>query len=209
MGTDDVALIAATLGAAASVVTAAVAIVALRGWRAQDRASREAAYLDATLDALHAFVVRLSRPVTIVQSAKIGMAAHIPVRPETTPEIAGAIAYIKSYGEQHGKMLFDALDEARDSHAHLKSLMVKGLLFGFPKYADCAKALQLVLWQLDRMDAFAATIRSPTRNFDHPEVVKAVEAALRLDRDAIDADLDTNGKAVLEFARDTYKRIYG
>lgn len=54
-----------------------------------------------------------------------------------------------------------------------------------------------------------AVIRSPTWNWENEEVLKRLKGVLAIDPDEIRASLQENNVALLEFAGETYQRIYG
>ena len=64
--------------ALASVVTAVIAFLALKNWQRQDKAKREAEFLDALIEAAHTYIAEVSKPVTLLEMAKIGMESHVP-----------------------------------------------------------------------------------------------------------------------------------
>ena len=64
--------------ALAPLATAFIAIIALRNWKRQDKAKREAEFLDALIDASHSYIVEMLKPITFLQMAKIGMEIHAP-----------------------------------------------------------------------------------------------------------------------------------
>jgi hypothetical protein len=55
----------------------------------------------------------------------------------------------------------------------------------------------------------AAVIGSPTWNWEHPVVLKQLKDVIAIDPDEIRGSIRKNNVAVLEFAGETYKRIYG
>ncbi len=67
----------------------------------------------------------------------------------------------------------------------------------------------MLSWHFDRMAAFAAVLGSPTWNWEHPAVLKLLNDIMAVDPDEIGKNLQENNVALLKFARETYKRIYG
>lgn len=59
--------------ALAPVTTAFIAFIALKNWQRQDKAKREADFLDALIEAAHTYIVEMPKPITILEMAKIGM----------------------------------------------------------------------------------------------------------------------------------------
>ncbi|MDP3907587.1 hypothetical protein [Novosphingobium sp.] len=84
---------------AAPAATAVIAFLALRNWQKQDRAKREAEFLDQIVDAVHLYIVEMQRPVELLRMAKIGMKSHVKIWEEGSEDekkVSGAIEYIKN-----------------------------------------------------------------------------------------------------------------
>lgn len=197
---------------AAPVATAIIAFTALRNWQRQDRAKREAEFLDALVEAAHAYITDLPTPITVVEMAKIGMASHAPTwEPGEESEIAvkGAIAFIGKDGERVGKRLLEALATTRPSVTKLRSLTAKGQVFNFRDYTKCRNAVAILTWHFDRMEGFAAFIRSSSWYWENPEVIESLKGVMSIDAGELRKGVQENHVALLEFARVTYKRIYG
>lgn len=198
--------------ALAAVATALIAYFALRNWQRQDKAKREAEFLDTMIEATHTFITEISKPTLLLEMAKIGIASHRPVEDnddEADKAVKGAIAFIQKNGDRNAKRLLSALEAVEPSAINLKSLATRGQVFKFDDYAICQRAITLLIWQLDRIAAFTAIIGSSTWNWEHPEVQKSLNDVMAIEPDDIRKNLTDNNVVVLEFARDTYKRIYG
>jgi hypothetical protein len=198
--------------ALASVVTAVIAFLALKNWQRQDKAKREAEFLDAMVEAAHTYIVEVSKPVTLLEMAKIGMTSHVPTwesGDEGDKAVKGAIAYIKNHGEQDAKRLREVLEAVQPSTIKLRALAAKGQVFNFDSYAKLQKAVALLTSHFDRMEAFGAVLGSPTWNWEHPAVLKLLKDVMASDPDEIHKSVKETNVAVLEFASETYKRIYG
>jgi hypothetical protein len=196
--------------ALAPVVTAVIAFVALKSWQRQDKAKRETEFLDALVEAAHTYIAEMRKPITRLLMAKIGMESHAP--PGETGEraaVTGAIAYIQKNGEREGKRLLDVLEAAQPSTIKLRSLVAKGQVFNFAGYAKCQNAVVMLTWHFDRIEGFTTVIGSPTLNWDNPEVLRRLKDEIALDPDAMGKSIEANNVALLEFARETYGRIYG
>lgn len=195
-----------------SLLTLGIAVFALKTWQRQDKAKREAEFLDSLIEATHAYIVAMSRPVALVRTSRIGMLSHTSLfdeRGESDKVAEGAIPYIRKDGERDAERLFAALNEARPPSIKLRSLSAKGQVFGFGKYARCHNAVVMLLWQFDRIEAFASIIGSPTMNWDNPHVQRTLQNVLTLTPDDIQAHLSENDVAVLEYAKEVYSRLYG
>jgi len=195
--------------ALAPVVTAAIAIFALKNWKRQEKAKREADFLDALVESVHTYIAEMPGPVTLVHLAKIGMESHAPTWEGGDHAIKGAIEYIKRNGADHSKRLQEALKALQPSLVRLRSLVAKGQMFKFNGYANCQNAVTRLTWQHDRMESLMVMLGSASLNWDHPEVIESLRKVMTIDADDIRKHLADNNVAVLKFAIDTYKRIYG
>ena len=196
----------------APVATAGIAFAALRNWRRQDKAKRQAEFLDELIEATHTFVIEVHKPIEMMRMSKIGMASHIQNWGEGSEEdkaVAGAIAYIEKRGEDHGKRLAAMLNEAEPSMVRLRTLSAKGQVFGFPNYKKCQDAVTLMTWHLERIVSYLSIIQSPTWNWDHPEVRDLLVKVMAIDPDEMRISIAKNNAALLEFAQETYRGIYG
>jgi len=196
----------------APVATAVIALIALKNWQHQDKAKREAEFLDALIDATHTYIAEMPKPITILEMAKIGMESHRPTWESGEPAdiaVKGAIAYIQKNGEREAKRLLEALEAVQPSVIKLRSLVAKGQIFKFDGYAKCRNAVVMLTWHFDRIEAFAAVIASPTWNWEHPEVLKRLKNMMAIEADEIRQSIQENNIALLEFASETYGWIYG
>jgi hypothetical protein len=198
--------------ALASVATVIIAFIALRNWQRQDKAKREAEFLDALIEATHTYIAEIGKPVTCLEMAKIGIESHAPTW-ETGERadiaVKGAIAYIQKNGEREAKLLLEVLEAVRPSVIKLRSLAAKGQVFKFDGYAKCRNAVAMLAWHFDRIEAFIAVIGSPTWNWEHPKVLKHLKDMMAIDPDEIRKSVQENNAALLEFVSETYGRVYG
>jgi hypothetical protein len=82
--------------------------LALKSWQRQDKAKREAEFLDALIEAAHTYIAEVSKPVRLLEMPKIGMTSHVQEwesGDEGDKAVKGAIAYIEKHGEQDAKAL--------------------------------------------------------------------------------------------------------
>jgi hypothetical protein len=196
----------------APVITAAIAFAALRNWQRQDKAKREAEFLDSLIDATHTYVAEMPKPMTLFQFAKIGMESHAPTWESGEPreiEVKGAITYIQKNGKDEAKRLFEVLEIMQPPVIRLRSLVAKGQVFSFSGYAKCQKAVAMLTWQFDRLEAFAGFIGSPNAIWEHPLVRKLLEDFMAMDPVDINKTIHDSNVAILEFCGETYKKIYG
>lgn len=196
----------------APVATAVIAFVALKNWQRQDRAKRQAEFLDDLIAASHAYVVEVQKPIEWFHGAKIGMASHVNSWEEGTDEeksVRGAIAYIQANGEKDGNRISAALKELEPAVVKLRSLASKGQVFKFHDYAKCQKAVEQLTWQAGRMQAFVAIAGWPTWNWENPEVLSLLKNVMAIEPDEIRESIGKSDVAVIQFVQETYGRIYG
>jgi hypothetical protein len=198
--------------ALAPVATAIIAFVALRNWQRQDKAKREAEFLDALIEATHTYIAEMPKPITLLEMAKIGMVSHAPTwesGDDADKAVKGAIAYIQKNGEHDTKRMLDVLEAVQPTTIKLCSLAAKGQVFKFDNYAKCQKAVAELTWHFDRIEAFTAVIGSPSWNWEHPEVLNTLKGVMGIEPNDIRESLKKNNVSIIEFASDAYRRIYG
>ncbi|MQB43026.1 hypothetical protein [Rhizobium sp. ICMP 5592] len=195
----------------APVVTAFIAYRALKNWQRQDKAKREAEFLDALVDATHAYIAEMPKPITLLDIAKVGMDSHAFTQSgsETDKAVKGAISYIRKDGEREAKRLLEVLEAIKPLTIKLRSLAAKGQVFKFKDYRKCQETIAMLVWQLDRMEGFALIIGSTTWNWENSKVLERVNDAIEISGDDIRKGLHNDNVALIEFASETYKRIYG
>jgi hypothetical protein len=196
--------------ATASFVTACIAYFALENWKQQDKAKREAEFLDALVEALHTYVVEMHSPLTHMRMVRIGMMCHGTTQDYKEEKISfgGAVAYIQKDELRTADRLQNALRKNQTSVIRLRSLAAKGQIFNFKGYANCYNAIALITWQFERMEAFLTVIQSPTMNWDHPRVIKLLNDVIAIEPDDLVKGLSENNVTILEFVKETYKRLY-
>jgi hypothetical protein len=196
----------------APVATAVIAFTALRNWQRQDKAKREAEFIDALVEGAHAYIADLPAPITIVKMVKIGMAAHAPTS-ETSEKsdiaVKGAIAFIEKDGERLGKRLLETLAATRSSVIKLRSLAAKGQVFNFADYEKCQNAIALLTWHFDRIEGFGAYISISSFDWENTELIESLKRIISIDANEMRAGVEESHVALIEFCRAAYKRIYG
>ena len=195
--------------ALAPVGTAVIAFTALKNWQRQDKAKREAEFLDALIEATHAYLAEMPSPTTLLEMVKIGFLSRMANGDVKEQMVQGAIAYITEHGVTESNRLGDALDVVRPSVVRLDSLATKGQVFQFDGYAACRDSVGKLTSQFRRLEAFGAIIGSPNWNWENPDVLKVLDNAILLSANEVRDQLTSNNTAVLAFAAKTYRRLYG
>lgn len=194
----------------AAVVTAGVAIWALRNWSRQDRAKREAEFLDQLVDTTHELIAQLPGPLTLLDLIHIGFRSRARDPEDPTELMRGATIYIQQHGQEQQKRLLEQLEPVRPLRAKLKGLTAKGQMFQFPNYqSQCITAIESIARQVDRLEHFGVVVSSANWNWDHPDVQGAVRVALETTTSDIRPKLNAGNVQILNFARDAYGRLYG
>ena len=201
-----------TIRTVASVATAFIAFSALKNWQRQDKAKREAEFLDAVVEETHSFIAKMPTLIALVEIIKIGFKSNAPISEHSSQEdneIQGAIAYIQKNGERDASRLGDELEKARTSVTKLRSLAAKGNLFNFINYHKCHWAITNLAWQFDAIEGLWSFISNQAWNWENPEVLDWLKNEMAIDPNAIRENTKSQNVAILEFARETYAHIYG
>ena len=67
----------------------------------------------------------------------------------------------------------------------------------------------MLVWQFDRIEAFAAIIGSTSLNWEHPEVLQRLKDMIGLEAEALHKSIADYNITIIKYAADTYARIYG
>lgn len=200
------------LGAFASVATAMIALCALRTWRHQEKAKIKAEFLDALIDTVHSYIAEMSRPLTLLKMAKIGIEAHMPTWERTGQSdiaVKGAIAYIQRSEGRDSERLLKRLETVQPLAIRLRSLAAKGQIFELSGYEKCQRSIAVLTSHFDRLEGFMAVMGSPSLNWEHPEVLGLLKDILDIDPDEIRKNMRDENATLLKFTSASYKRIYG
>lgn len=195
--------------ATAPVVTAVIAFLALKNWKRQDKAKRQAEFLDELIETAHAYIAEMSKPVALVRFVSTGMESHAPLLEGGDQSVKGAIAYIAKRGVEDSKHLLAALEVVQSATIRLRSLVAKGQVFKFDGFAKCQNAVAKLTWQCDRLEALTAFIASPSWNWENPEVLSHLRNLMAIKADDILKSFAEDNVAIIEFVVETYGRIYG
>ncbi|MBB5734426.1 hypothetical protein QSH39_021355 [Xanthomonas arboricola pv. corylina] len=192
----------------AALVTASVAVMALKNWKKQDKAKREIEFLDSLIEAVHEFITAMAIPLGHFEFERIAMKAREPSSGDDN-EYAGATAYISEHGDKAGEKLMQSLQNIEPSVTLLRSKIAKGQVFNFDGYQDCLTAVQRMTQQYDILSAAAMIMQSRNWNWNNPEVIKVINKTL-LQKNAIDMrEILKEGNIVtLNFATRTYTTTY-
>jgi hypothetical protein len=193
----------------ASVATLAIALLALRSWRQQDHAKRQAEFLDLLVSSTHEFIVQIHRPISLMQYMHIAMACHdLGNSDHTKATVPGAIAYIQKSSDSIGTKLGEALDRVRPSLVKLRSLAVKGQMFGFDNYVSCMSAVQKLTWQFDRIEAFWGIASQASLNWANAEVQTTLKNVISFGHEELSSDVQECDMAIVGFAKSSYSKLY-
>lgn len=200
------------IGAGATVVTAIIAYKALRGWQSQERAKRQAEFLDQLLDATHAFVIEINKPIGNLRFAKIGMASYVQPWAEEDEEdkaMKGAIAFIQKRGEGSAGRMREDLAALDPILIRMNSLLAKGQVFQFSNYNEAEQAVGWLTHQANLLNSFLAVLDNPTWNWDHPKIEGLLRKVMKIEPDEVKLSVGRHNAALIVFVRDRYEDIYG
>jgi len=195
----------------AAAATAAIAFFALRNWRRQDKAKREAEFLDSFLDTAHDYIAEIYRSIAAVKYMKLAMSAYVDPSEKGTDEervVKGAILLIPKMGESGSKRISTELEAAKPSMVRLKSLTSKGQVFKFEGYERCLNSVTYLTWQYDRISALASLMGQTSINWNHPDALKTLKAVLQIDPDEAISKVAEHNVILIDFVRETYARLY-
>lgn len=195
--------------AVASVVTAGIAYLALKNWKHQDTAKRQVEFLDDLIDATHAYIAEMSRPITLVRFVSIGMRSHASQLESNDQLVKGAIAYIEKRGVEDAQHLLAALEVVQSATIRLRSLVAKGQVFRFESYEKCQNAVVKLTWQCDRLEALTAFIGARSWYWENPEVISHLRNLMEINADDIQKSMREDNVAIIEFVMEAYQSIYG
>ncbi len=193
----------------APTATAVIAYSALKSWKNQDRAKREAEFLSDLVDATHEVVGGMLPPLTIVRMAKIGIESHVPTWKDGDQTINGVIAYIENAGTDTSARLRKALEPVWAPTARLRALAAKGQIFSFPEYKKCHNAVDTLTSQVDKINAFAFILGQKNLNWENDLITKNLEAAWAIDSDNISSIIEDSNIFIIEYTQKAYAKIYG
>ncbi len=194
--------------ALAPLATAFIAFLALRNWKRQDKAKRQAEFLDQLIDASHGYITEMSAPIAVLESVLIGIESYAPIEECEDRSVKGAIAYIQKRGDAEAKRLFNSLAAAEPATVRMRSLAAKGQVFRFEGYAKCLNAIARLTWHFDRLEALAAIIGSTSWNWENSEVLSTVRNVIDVDAEKLRKQVREDSVAILDFCRATYSHIY-
>lgn len=188
-----------------------IAFLALKNWKRQDRANREAAFLDELIETTHTYIAELSTPIFLMRIAKVGIKSHVPTwehGDEADKAIKGAIDYIQKRGQSDASRLQEALDAVRPATIRLRSLAAKGQIFKFNGYPRCSNAVTEMARHFDSIEAFKSVIGSPDWNWENPDVVRMLRQQMIINIDGMEKSITRSNTEIIKFSTDTYKRLY-
>lgn len=192
--------------AASALAMVVIAGLALRTWRKQDKAQKEAAFIDELVEAVHTYIAAMPVPITMADIAKIGMRAYAK---SSEQAVEGAISWIEHNGDREGKRMMEALDAVQPSLGRVQSLTAKGQVFKFDDYKKCQDSVAMLGWQFSRIQSLSVVIGSTSWNWENPEVLKVLHDVLKIDTADIRTSIATSNVSIIEFSRRTYERLYG
>lgn len=191
------------------IATLVIAWVALGSWKTQQRSHKITELLDRLTDSVHEFVQSISAPVQHVSFIHIGMESCKYDR-EINNNLAypEAIRFIEKEGRENSARLMESLNASENSNLRIRSLLIKGQIYGIENYEECMKACNLIVWQYDRLQALRSMLRGQNMNWEHPKVIEQLGKVLEITAEDINKHLSENQMVFLNFVQSAYKKLY-
>ena len=192
----------------ATATTAIVAGMALRNWKRQDKAKREATFLDELIEAVQTYSHSLSPLFAHVMVMRI--AIYGPDGPRDEVIDAEAIReFIKADRGTTFINIEEELDPVRSAALRLDAIVKKGTIFRFQNYEKCQAAIDEMRNLLNLVEVLAATLGSTYRDHNDPQAQAAYGSFAKI----IKLDLRDKNKAgnekFLMFVTGAFEQIYG
>ena len=192
-----------------SIWVATVATIALKTWKRQSKAQKQADFMDELTESVHEFIDAIAAPCEMIKYVKIGIESHAgsPFLDKSL-ENPEAVAYIQKHGKEDAKHLYEYLKPCAQPLSKIRSLVAKGQVLGFKNYNNCKNACRVIALQYDRIQIFYYFIGSPSLYWKNPEVQESLSKAISLDPCDIGKQIKEQNVIFLNFVKDTYKKIY-
>ena len=195
--------------AIATILTLYVAYSALHTWKHQSKAQKQTDFLDGLTDKVHEYIQALSQPIYFLRTIHIRFESHkhFNVEADQKPH-SHIIKYIELHGKEDSDALLKHMTNSNDLFAQINSLTARGQVYKFKNYTACRDAINMLLWQHNRLQAVAAVIGSQNMNWDNPEVMKSIENMLTVDPDSVDQYITQSNLKFIGFVNENYTEIY-
>lgn len=184
-----------------------IAVTALHTWKDQAKAKKQTDYLDELTDAVHEYIQALASPIQAFEFIRIGIESH-------TGDVAryganaSAIEYIERRGREDSAELWEKLGKANTIIARVNSLVARGQVYGFQDFTSGADSIRMLLWQHERLQVVASMIGKPSLNWEHPQVIGALEKMLTIIPSDIEAHRQKHDVEFIRFVEANYRQIY-
>lgn len=200
------------LKVASTVATCCLAVAAfsaLTSWKRQDKAKKQADFLDELADTVHEYIQSVARPNEHLRYVRIGFESYRNTvdAPDGTLE-QGAIAYIKRVGSSDCNRLWESLEPCMKLSAKINALVARGQVYGLRSYDSCRAATTMLVWQQQRLKVVASMLGNGNINWENPVVQNSLAKMLTVQPDDILNHLNENNAKFLSFVRDNYEKVY-
>lgn len=194
--------------AATGVWTAIIATFALQNWRRQAHAKSKVDFLDLLTDAVHAYIEELSGPIEMTRYVQIAVDSFSEDGATGGARIDGAIAYIRSHGDEDGKRFFGYLERCNPHLAKIRSLVAKGQVLGFSDYQLCQSTCGSLISYHEKMLGLCSIIGQTSTNWTHPRIRNLLERVLEINAVEIKKGVELQSAAYLTFVKHCYAQVY-
>jgi hypothetical protein len=196
----------ATLQGIGAIWVALIAQRALSTWRRQLSAQKQIEFIGELTDTVNKFILLMSTPLSQLSFAKMGISSQTGIAFDYEKyENPGAIAFIEREGQKTSKKMLDELSAVQPVLSRMKSLIVKGQVFGMRDYSKCLNASQMLEWSYNQIEAFSVIVGSQNMNWEHPAVQRILENLDAIEPEKIKTNLDNQSKEIILFAKGAYE----
>ncbi|MFA0192232.1 hypothetical protein [Vibrio lentus] len=195
--------------AVSGVTTAVIACFALSSWKIQQKSAKVNALFDELISEVNEFIRHAAVPAQFVKLSHIQFESHKGyIDLDNSLPHPEVIYVIKEFGDGLSKQVIEALEPSGQNATRIKSLLIRLQLHQPLDFEDCINACNLIVWQHDRMQAFAMTLGSSNMKWENPIVIKSVENSLSITAENIEEHINKNYSDLLRYITKTYKSIY-
>ena len=191
------------------LITVYIAYVALTSWKKQHKSQRVTKLLDELTDSIHELVQCINVPIQHLMIVHIGLESY-KHNTDLNKELAypEAVSFIEKEGKEYSECLIEALENCEKTVNKLRSLVVKGQVYGIKNYNNCQNACNKIIWQFDRLQVVSIILGSRNMNWEHPKVIKQIKTLLEINPESIESHLKENQKEFIKFVKNAYENEY-
>lgn len=195
--------------AAGPFATAGVAWVALRNWQRQDKAKREAEYLDLLVESAQNYLAALAAPIAQMSSLQAGLGFDQDKDQGQFDEDPESKKLVRVQCEVVGGLIAQPMEKLLETQSKFISLVAKGAIFRFSRFDRLQAACGRLAFTSSLLEVTFDRVTDVSRGLDGPQLLGALKYVQSF---SVDVARDNRTKAneeIMEFAKGAYKKIYG